>query len=484
MPPSVADPVAWPTDEWPVSTPEEQGMDSARLADLVDVIASQPGLDGVIVVRNGHVVLDAVVYPFGSDDPHIVHSCAKSVVATLIGIAIDQGLLAGVDVPVVEILGDAAPEAVDDRKAAMTVEDLLTMSTGLDCRDSYLYDWVGLTEMLQSEDWAAHVLALPMGDEPGTKFEYCNGSSYLLSAILSEVTGMSASEYAEQVLFGPLGFGGFEWPAGPDGTTMGWGQLWLHPADLAKLGYLYLRDGEWAGAELVPATWVAAATAEQIPAGTLSDGYGYQWWIDDEGFVMALGLGGQYLFVMPEQDLVMVVTAGLPGGRFGIPRNLATRYVVPAAVSAAPLPDDPEAQDRLAAAVAAAAAVPEPEPIALPELHSTIATSRFEFLAPELGEVPFGLRFEADAAFLTVEADGEPAEVEIGLDGRYARAGTFPLALRGSWPAEDTFVIDYQVVGGVERGAFRFVFAGDTAEVTYSETTVGLVERTTAERVG
>ncbi len=227
---SPSDAIVWPTDEWPVSTPEEQGMDSAMLADMVDQVVSQPGIDSVTVVRNGHVVLDAAVYPFGHDDPHIIHSCTKSVVATLIGIAIDQGLLAGVDVPVVEILGDAVPETVDDRKTAMTVEDLLTMSTGLDCRDSYVYEWKGLVEMQQSEDWTAHVLALPMRNEPGTQFEYCNGSSFLLSAILSEVTGVSAADYAQQVLFGPLGFGGFEWPANPDGITMGWGELWLHPA--------------------------------------------------------------------------------------------------------------------------------------------------------------------------------------------------------------------------------------------------------------
>jgi len=458
-------------------------MDSAVLADMVDQVASQPGIDSVTVVRNGHVVLDAVVYPVGNDDPHIVHSCTKSVVATLIGIAIDQGLLAGVDVPVVEILGDAAPETVDDRKAAMTVEDLLTMSTGLDCRDSYIYEWKGMVDMMQSEDWTAHVLALPMRNEPGTQFEYCNGSSFLLSAILSEVTGMSASAYADQVLFGPLGFGGFEWPANPDGITMGWGELWLHRVDMAKFGYLYLRDGEWDGTQLVPAAWVETATAKHIPAGTLADGYGYQWWITDAGYAMALGWGGQYIFVMPDHDLVMVVTSGLPGGRFGIPHDLATRYVIRAAVSDTPLPEDRDAQGRLAAAVATVAAAPEPEPVTLPELHSTIGPSRYEFDASELGDVRFGLWFESDAAFLRVEVSGERAEAEIGLDGRYARAENFPLALRGRWRTEDTFAIDYQVVGGVERGTLEFRFAGDTAEVTYTESSGGVFGRTSAERV-
>lgn len=473
----------WATEGWPIATPEELGMDSGLLADLMERVAGAPGIDSVLVVRNGYVVLDAVVYPFGWDDPHIVHSVTKSVVATLIGIAIDQGLLAGVDVPVVDILASAAPEVVDDRKADMTVADLLTMSTGLACRDSYLYDWRGMREMQQSEDWTAHVLALPMKDEPGTRFEYCNGSSFLVSAILSEITGMPASEYAQQVLFEPLGFGGFEWPASPDGITMGWGELWLHPADMAKFGYMYLRDGEWGGTQLVPAEWVKTATTEHISSRTLASGYGYQWWIADEGYAMALGYGGQYIIVMPEQDLVMVVTSGLPGGQFGLPEGLATGFVMPAVVSDAPLPDNPDAQARLAAAVDAAAATPEPTPVTLPELHSTIGTARYEFVAEKLTDASLWLRFQDDTAYLGLEEDSAPFEVEIALDGRFIVGDTIPLAARGRWLAEDTFAVEFRIIGGVERGSFQFEFTGDTAAVTYTETTAGIFAHTTAERV-
>jgi CubicO group peptidase (beta-lactamase class C family) len=203
----------WPTATWPVSTPEEQGMDSAVLADLVEDVTDLGGIDSVTVVRNGYVLLDTVVYPFPEDTRHIIHSCTKSITATLIGIAIDDGLLAGVDVPVVEVLADAAPETADELKASMTVEDLLTMSTGLDCRDSGKYRWEGMYEMMASDDWSSHVLGLPMVEELGTRFEYCNGASYLLSAILSEVTGKSASEFAAEVLFAPLGITDYVWPA-------------------------------------------------------------------------------------------------------------------------------------------------------------------------------------------------------------------------------------------------------------------------------
>ncbi len=329
-------------------------MASAVLADLVERIVTAGGIDSVTVVRNGYLVLNTVVYPFPENTGHVVHSCTKSVVGTLIGIAIDRGLLAGVDVPVVEILAAAAPETVDDLKASMTVEDLLTMSTGLECRDSYLYRWRGLREMQASDDWTRHLLALPMSEEPGTRFEYCNGSSFLLSAILSEATGKPASEFAREALFEPLGITDFSWPASPDGISIGWGELVLRPSDMAKIGYLYLRNGEWDGDQLVSRGWIEAATTGHIEAGTLSDGYGYQWWVDDAGYVMALGYAGQYIVVIPVHDLVVVFTSDLPEERFFEPERLTVEYVVRAVESDDPLPPDPDAQARLAAAVARA----------------------------------------------------------------------------------------------------------------------------------
>ncbi len=136
-----------------VGTPESRGIDSGLLADLVDHIASRyPDIDAVSIVRNGTVVLDAAFYPHDRETLHQVYSVTKSVVSTLIGIAIGEGLLAGVDVPVIEVLAGHAQAEIDDRKASMTIEDVLTMSTGLDCRGSYLYRWEGLGEMRASED--------------------------------------------------------------------------------------------------------------------------------------------------------------------------------------------------------------------------------------------------------------------------------------------------------------------------------------------
>ena len=457
-------------------------MDSDFLADLVEAVVANGGIDSVMVVRNGYAVLQTVVYPFPEDTSHIVHSCAKSITATLIGIAIDRGLLAGVEVPVMEILADKAPETADQLKASMTVEDLLTMATGLDCRDSYVHDYEGMVEMQSSADWTEYVLTLPMAAKPGTRFEYCNGSSLLLSAILSTITGQRASEFATEVLFEPLGITDFTWPADPEGVTIGWGELMLQPADMAKFGLLYLRNGEWDGGQLVPPEWVDAATTSQIDAGTLSDGYGYQWWIDDDGWFMAQGFGGQHIIVIPDKDLVVTYTAALVGEQMSTPQTLTADYVMPAVLSGTPLAADLDAQARLAAALETARSGPETVVTALPEMAATIDGVRYDFRPNDSGNTWFIIRFGDGSATLSSEDAGGISDLEIGLNGRYAGDATMPVVLRGEWRDDSTFTVEFRVIGQIERGTLDFSFDDGVAEVTSYDAAAGTTERIIADR--
>jgi CubicO group peptidase (beta-lactamase class C family) len=332
----------WPTAGWQVSTPEEQGMDSELLAEMLGIIDDENyQIDSVTVVRNGYIVADAITHPPKTDSKHIIYSCTKSVVSILIGIAINQGHIEGVEQPVQDFFPDREIENIDANKEAMTLEHLLTMSTGLECRDSYLYRWQGMHEMMSSPDWAGYVLDLPMVDAPGNQFEYCNGASHLLSAIISETTGLNALEYAEENLFGPLGITDVDWPADPQGVTVGFSELRMHPQDMAKIGYLYLNEGEWDGEQVVSSEWVAASSQEHISA-TLADGYGYQWWVEDSGIYLALGYRGQFIYVMPGMDLVVVFTSTLPDYDFYVPRALLDDYVIPAVLSDGALPANPD----------------------------------------------------------------------------------------------------------------------------------------------
>ena len=330
-------------------------MDSERLADmLASIEAHEHNIDAVLVVRNGYLVAEAYLNPHGPDDKHKVYSCTKSVISTLVGIAIDQGYIEGVDQPVLSFFPDRTAANLDARKEAMTLEHLLTMSTGLDCRDSYLYRWQGLREMEGSEDWVQHVLDLPMVAGPGTQFGYCNGASFLLSAIVQEATGKNANLFAREHLFAPLGISDARWLSGLQGITIGWSDLYLRPRDMAKIGYLYLNGGRWEGQQVVPAAWVEASTRKHI-AATLQDGYGYQWWVTDDGVYMALGYAGQFIFVVPEVNLVVVFVSALPERDFYVPQRLLEDYIIPAARSANPLPQNPEGVARLEARIEALA---------------------------------------------------------------------------------------------------------------------------------
>jgi CubicO group peptidase (beta-lactamase class C family) len=321
-------------------------MDSAQLAEMLAEIAKHGhAIDSVSVVRNGYLVLDAYNHPSAPDLQHPIHSCTKSVVATLIGIAIEQRYIEGVDTPLLELLPHQTATRAKD-KAGITLEHVLTMSSGLECRDSYLYRWRGLDEMRRSSDWTQHMLDLPVAEKPGAHFEYCNGGSFLLSAVLQEATGQTALEYAHDHLFGPLGIADVTWPANPAGISIGWGEMRMLPHDMLKIGYLYLNRGQWQGKQIVPAGWVAAATRKHID-GTLQDGYGYQWWVAKSDLYMALGYAGQYIVVAPEQDMVVVFTSKLAERDFYLPQRLLVEHILPAIQSDGPLAANAKARAAL-----------------------------------------------------------------------------------------------------------------------------------------
>ena len=337
----------YPTQGWRMTAPEEQGMDSKMLADMMTSIQKMSyHIDSVSIVRNGYMVVDAYFYPFAKDQKHIIHSCTKSIMSALIGIAIDKGYIKNIDQPVVEIFSDRDILNLNDLKNSVTLENLLTMASGLKCRDSYLYGWVGIQEMMDSNDWAQYVLDLPMSEAPGEKFEYCNGVSYLLSVIIQQSTDMKTLEFANKNLFGPLGITDVGWKTSPQGIDIGWGEMWLKAHDMAKIGLLYLNKGRWGNQQVVPAAWVAQSTRGRIDA-TLFDQYGYQWWVDSAGFYMAVGYRGQFIFVVPDKNMVAVFTSDLPGSDFPIPKKLLTDYIIPAASSSVPLPNNPEEKARL-----------------------------------------------------------------------------------------------------------------------------------------
>jgi CubicO group peptidase (beta-lactamase class C family) len=332
----------WPTAGWRSTTPEEQGMDSGLLSAMLgEILEENYTIDSVTIVRNGYMVADVSIHPFTPISKHNIYSCTKSVVSALVGIAIDQGYIEGLQQPVLSFFPQRTIANRDANKEAMTLEHLLTMTTGFRCQDSYLYRWSGLNQMRESEDWVQFVLDLPMEGEPGERFECCNGASHLLSGIIQETIGMSANEYAVEHLFGPLGISDIDWSSSPQGKSVGYSELKMRPQDMAKIGVLYLREGRWDEEQIVPSEWVVSSTSQFISA-TLEDGYGYQWWVDDSGMYLALGYRGQFIYVIPEKEMVVVFTSSLDDNDFYVPQTLLNEFIIPAAVTSSTLPDNPD----------------------------------------------------------------------------------------------------------------------------------------------
>ena len=296
----------WPTQGWKTSTPAEQGIDPAGLAKAIENAHQKNlNLDSLLVIRSGAIVSETYFRSSTAETRHELYSCTKSFTSTLVGIAIDQGRLDGVHHKVSEYFPKLLAENNDPRKAILTLENLLTMTSGLDWSEGDpIYE-----AMYRSGDWVKFVLDTPMRSQPGSEFNYCSGCSHLLSAIVQQAAGVGTQAFADQVLFKPLGITNYRWDTDSNGIPIGGWGLQLTPRDMAKLGYLFLHNGSWDGQQIVSEAWVKSATQKQMDTGgTL--GYGYQWWIEPaQAGYSARGRYGQTIFVVPPLDLIVVTTA-------------------------------------------------------------------------------------------------------------------------------------------------------------------------------
>ena len=338
----------WPTDHWSVSTPAQQEMDAAPLRALVrDIESGNYGyVDQVLVVRNGYAVLNETwrhdytrisqgrdltrhhynyyhpdFHPFWEGSGlHSLQSVTKSVNSALIGIALAKGRLPGLEVKVLPYFSDYKIQRMDDRKRRMTLLNLVTMRAGLywNVVDYPLPDPRNTTIQLESsENWIQFCLDQPMDSEPGEVFVYSSGAAQLLSGLIKQATGLHVPEYAEAHLFNPIGIHRYHWKRDPESFADTEGGLYLTAEDLARFGYLFLRGGIWDGKRILAEGWVAESTArktEDVAPGDPEQnrGYGYQWWrLEEPGdtpVIAGLGYGGQYLVIIPERDLVAVMT--------------------------------------------------------------------------------------------------------------------------------------------------------------------------------
>lgn len=316
----------WPGD-WQLVPADQVGLDADRLEQAVEDIGALDGVHGVLIARRGRLVAERYFRGAAGRRPHNLKSASKSVLSALAGLAVEEGVLQ-LDQPIADVLPEVA--GLDDpRKQAITVRHLLTMTSGLESTSFGNYgSWVA------SRNWVRAALARPLEAEPGTRFSYSTGGTHLLSATLARAAGKSTYDFAREHLFAPLGIRHSAWARDRQGIHVGGNNLSLLPRDMLKFGQLYLNRGRWSGRQLLPWQWVDKSTRPGLAGprgrGRIYGGYGYLWWLRgprERGAYIASGYGGQYIYVSPAEDLVVVVISteiskgrGWRGELFGIVR--------------------------------------------------------------------------------------------------------------------------------------------------------------------
>jgi len=340
-------------DGWAVAAPDAVALDATLLCPVIQRLADPAvNVHSVVVVRHGSLVFEHYFagedqrwgrpigkVVFGPDTRHDMRSITKAVTGLLFGIAAGQGKFPALDTPVFDYFPEYAALRTPE-KARIRLRDLLTMSSGLEWDEKLPYtDPKNSENMLDvAPEPYRFVLEQKLIETPGLRFNYNSGGTTLLGAVIARQTGQRLDAYARDMLFTPLGIMDVEWARLDNGDPAGASGLRLRPRDLAKIGQLVLARGAWKGRQIVPAEWIDEATAPQI-AGEALYFYGYQLWLGRSlvgrhklDWVAGVGLGGQRVFIVPADDLVVAVTAGLytSNQQAAIPLEILDHYVLPA----------------------------------------------------------------------------------------------------------------------------------------------------------
>ncbi|WP_158746874.1 serine hydrolase, partial [Acidisphaera sp. L21] len=405
----------------PRANPSQKDVDAAGvMAFLDDIGTAGLELHSLMIFRAGAVVAEGFWRPYAADRPHMQHSATKSWTAAAVGLALGEGRF-GLTDRVIDFFPDHLPDIVSANLRAMTIEDLLTMRTGHATGISG-GEWRGL-----DSSWIAAFLREPVAEPPGKTFIYSSASSYMLSAIVSKVTGQTVYEYLHARMMAPLGMGPVQWDLSPEGISTGGNGLLCGTEDVLKFGILHLQNGMWNGQQVLPAAWVREATRRQVGEvwmGSLDgrryqaadrataerrEGYGYQWWMTPHDGYRASGVFGQQCIVLPDKGVVIAITAGLQNT---IPRLMAAvwTHLYPAFGVAGDPAVDTALRDRLATL-----ALPGPAGAANSPLVPAIDGRRIVVEPNEDGVTEIGLAFTAGQCVFTLSDGRGTHRIVAGL---------------------------------------------------------------------
>jgi len=437
---------------FPRSTPESQGIASSGILAFIEALETGrknthplDAVQSIMILRHGKVVAEGWWEPYNPEFPHMLFSLSKSFTSSAIGLAVAEGLLS-VDDPVLKFFPDDAPENPSDNLKAMTVKHLLSMNTG------HHEDTTGAVWRGDDDNWPRTFLSLPVEHEPGTWFVYNTAATYMLSAIISQLTGEFLIDYLRPRLFDPLGIENPVWDADPQGRSIGGSGLHITTEGIARFVQMYLQQGEWNGQHILTPEWVAEATAAHSDnSNTQSNpdwtvGYGYQFWRCRHNAYRGDGAFGQYGLVLPEQDAAIAITSGLRDMQEIL--DLVWKHLLPAMHDEA-LPDDPAAQEALATKLKRLMLpVPAGEPSS--SKAASLAGKTFTLVENDFGARTVAVDAADDTVTLTLVAEGtnrDTLSVTAGFGswraGRSAGRGhgNESVAASAAWTDPDTLEV-------------------------------------------
>jgi CubicO group peptidase (beta-lactamase class C family) len=452
----------------PRSSPEAEGVSSAALLAFVE--ATDKNIDSMnsfMLLRHGHVVAEGWWAPYNAESPHSLYSLSKSFTSTAVGLAISEGKLSLSD-EVLKFFPEDAPAEPSNNLKAMRVSDLLRMSTGHQTEPP----------RTSNQPWTKSFLSHPVPFKPGTHFLYNTSATYMLSAIVQKATGMTVLDYLRPRLFEPLRIDHPTWEASPQGISAGGFGLSIRTKDIANFGQLYLQKGKWQGKQLVPETWVEAATARQTsngsnPKSDWEQGYGYQFWRCRNGAYRGDGAFGQYCIVFPEQDAVIAITSGVKDMQAVL--NLVWDKLLPAMKSAA-MPEDEASRQKLEAALKGLSLHPQEGSGSA----AKVSGKKYVFPANERKLESLTLESVGKDGDVTILAKIDGVERRINCSRGAWQKGKFawgplpeqPAAASGAWTGDDTFKAKLCFYETPFTITLSLKFAGDELRYT-SESNVG-----------
>lgn len=437
----------------PRSLPEQQDLSSGSILRFLDELSENSiEVHSFMLLRHGHVIAEGWWSPYKPHAPHNLFSLTKSFTSTAIGLAEHEGLLS-IDDSVLSFFPDKTPAEPDERLLRLTIRHLLTMSTG--------HSEDPVNHFGEQEPWTDTFLKASFEHEPGTTFMYNNAASYMLSAILQKVSGMTLLEYLQPRLFEPLGIHEAEWETCPEGICVGGRGLFLTTASIAKFGLLYLQKGVWNGQQIVPEQWILQASSLQIANGDPNEpndwqqGYGFQFWRCRHNAYRADGAFGQFCLIMPDQDAVLAVTSGTD--RMHAVLDAAWNHLLPGMEagldsSVACSGEQPEAAEELLRRLSSLS-IEAPRLLFDSPLEAKLSHTAYVFDSNPYGLGEATIEFQGNSAILNIGRDGQQTQVSLGrgtwIPGRLPVLHAYgPLAFSFTWSGTDLLELAIRTLQG------------------------------------